>query len=189
VSFNLSFLDATSKVTGGDMRTPIKIGRLFTPGFIFLLAVLACNLPAGIVTPDVQATSAAQTATAAAGASIPATETSTPLAIATNTSLPSATSTPQNPLVIKDALCWEGPGPAYLVVSAVKNGERVALLGRGSISGWWVIENPIYHDPCWLQEDVLQIDPGYDLSDLKIINPPPTPTPKPTDTPSPTNTP
>ena len=165
----------------------MEIWRLSTAGLILLLAALACNLPHGSVILNAEATSAAQTAAASARAVFPETETPTPVPVPTNTGPASATSTPQNPLVVKDALCWEGPGQAYLVVSAVKNGERVELLGRGSISGWWVIKNPLYRDPCWLQENALQIDPGYNLSSLRIFTPPPTPTP--THPPTPTWTP
>jgi hypothetical protein len=153
-----------------------KIWRQNTLGLALLAALLACNLPAGLMNPSFEATSAAPPAAAATLAVFPATETPTPAPAATNTSLPSPTPTPQNPLVIIAGLCWEGPGTIYEVVSAVKVGERVELLGRGSISGWWVIKNPIYRDPCWVQENVLQIDPGYNLTNLKIFSPPPTPT-------------
>ena len=164
-----------------------KIWQQNTFGLALLAALLACNLPAGVMNPILEATSTAQPAAAATIALVPATETPTPAQAATNTSLPSPTPTPQNPLVIIAALCWEGPGAIYEVVSAVKVGERVELLGRGSISGWWVIKNPIYRDPCWLPENTLQIDPGYNLSNLKVFSPPSTPTP--THLPSPTPTP
>lgn len=117
---------------------------------------------------------------------LPPTTTSIPAA-ATNTFIPA--STPQNPLVVKDALCWEGPGSQYLVVSAVKNGQRVELLGRGSIGAWWIIDNPIYHDPCWVNADVLQFDTGYNLSGIRIFTPAPTPTSTPSNTPTPSKTP
>lgn len=79
-----------------------------------------------------------------------------------------------------------GPGNAYPVVSAVKSGARVELIGVGSIAGWFIIRNPIYHDPCWIEAKDLQIDPRYDVSQLQIYNPPPTPGP--TETPIPTPT-
>lgn len=91
--------------------------------------------------------------------------------------------TPQNPLVIKSTLCWLGPGPAYEVVSALKIGTRVTLLGRGSISGWWVVRNPIYRDPCWVEASAIRIEPGFSLANLQTFFPPPTATPTPTATP------
>jgi uncharacterized protein YgiM (DUF1202 family) len=83
-------------------------------------------------------------------------------------------------------LCWQGPGPKYEVVSALTKGSRVKLLGQGSISGWYIVRNPIYHDPCWVQQTDLQIEPGTDLLSLQIFNPPPTYTPT---QPPPTSTP
>ncbi len=156
-----------------------------------LLLLTACNLPTSQATsvPFAAETYVAATLSAigTATASVPTLEpaTVTMTALPTDTALPLAT--PQNPLVIKDSLCWQGPGPVYEVTSAVKTGTRVELLGRGSVGSWWIIRNPIYHDPCWVQADVLQIEAGYDLSGLKVFNPPPTPTFTPT--PAPTKTP
>jgi uncharacterized protein YgiM (DUF1202 family) len=162
-------------------------------GLSLALILAACNMPTAQATPapDVAATyvvatlSAIETANASAPVLVPATvtQTSTP----TGTALPPAT--PQNPLVVKDALCWQGPGAVYEVTSSVKTGTRVELLGRGSVGAWWIIRNPIYHDPCWVQTDVLQIEAGYNLSGLQVFNPPPTPTPIPTHTPTVTPTP
>jgi hypothetical protein len=88
-------------------------------------------------------------------------------------------------VVIQKALCWRGPGGAYPVVSSVKVGTVVVLLGVGSIPGWLIIENPIYHDRCWIEVKNLQIDPNLNLAALTVFNPPPTPgpTPEPTSTP------
>lgn len=179
--------------------------RLIRFGFALALFVglSACNLPAAAtdeaqeppLSPELIAqTSVAATLSAIGTASalapippVPATATETPSPLpSTETGTPSPTAIPQNPLVMKDALCWEGPGPAYEVVSSVKKDARVQLLGRGSIGAWWIIDNPIYHDPCWLQADVLQLDVGYDLTNLKVFNPPPTPTATATHTRTPT---
>ncbi len=169
---------------------------VLTLGLVLILS--ACNLPlAGMGEPPVAPEVLAQTAvaatmsaiqaeTAAAPTAVPPQEpTATPTVAFTFTPFP----TPQDPLVVKDALCWLGPGSVYEVSSSVKTGIRVKLLGRGSVGAWWIIDNPRYHEPCWLQADVLQFDAGYDLTDLKVFTPPPTPTPIPTDTPTPTNTP
>jgi hypothetical protein len=164
---------------------------------LFLAIFLgACNLP--VATEETQppqdtvATWAAATLTARAasalvptGTSVPA-ENPTPTPTATE-SLP--TSTPQNPLVLETTLCWKGPGAQYEVVSALKKDERVELIGQGSIAGWWIVNNPIYHDPCWAQANYLQIEPGYNTAALPIYTPPPTPTSTPSDTPTPTSTP
>jgi len=175
-----------------------RLGFVLTLGLILVLS--ACNLPgAGTGGPtSVLPEALAQTAVAATMSAFQTAEalaptatvapqepTATPTVAFTFTPFP----TPQDPLVVKDALCWLGPGSVYEVSSSVKTGIRVELLGRGSVGAWWIIDNPRYHEPCWLQADVLQFDAGYDLTDLKVFTPPPTPTPVPTDTPTPTNTP
>jgi hypothetical protein len=107
---------------------------------------------------------------------------------ASATPLPPLTSSPLNSLVLETILCWEGPGARYEVVSALKEGERVEIIGRTSVAGWWIVDNPIYHDPCWAQAEYLQLDPGFNPLTLPVYTPPPTPTFTPTETPTPTRT-
>jgi hypothetical protein len=145
------------------------------PLLAFLLLLQACNLPSGAPgTPTLTTPSLA-----------PESPTFTP----TITDTPAPTATLQNPLVLRDTLCWVGPGPQYEVVSALKTNTRVELIGRGIVTGWWVVTNPIYNDACWVQAADVQIEPGFDTSTLKLINPPPTPTFTPTQTHTPTPTP
>ncbi|MBI5963707.1 MAG: hypothetical protein HY863_09555 [Chloroflexi bacterium] len=163
-----------------------------TPALLMLaLAILACNMP--------QANGASpmpiETVTPTVDGLVPETDTFTPEP--TSTSAPQMTETPspaptaQDPLVSRAALCWWGPGPVYEVISSLKEGIRVKLVGRGSIPGWLLVDNPTYHVPCWVQDYYLQIDSGTDFSVLPIFTPPPTPTPTkvPTKTPTPTPTP
>ena len=168
--------------------------RLFSlAGTVLMLMVLACNLSTATPTLNANATMIAATVTAVQ-TSAPSLQTTAPPSVTstpapTDTFPPQVTSTPANPVVIRDSLCWLGPGDVYEVVSSVKTGTQVKLLGRGSLSGWLIISNPIYHDPCWIKAANLQIDTNYDLSALPVVNPPPTPTPTITNTPKPTNTP
>ncbi len=162
-----------------------------------LITILACNIGVQTNGPVTAATMVIETFTAltaeaaTAQAAITPTETFTPASTSTNTTIPIPIATAQNPLVINDTLCWLGPGPVYVVSSAIHTGTRVMLLGKGSIPGWWIVSDPIYHDPCWIYQQDLQIDPNYDLSNLQIFNPPPTPTPTftPTSTVAPSSTP
>lgn len=149
--------------------------KMILPLVAFLLLLLqACNLPsAKPVTPTMTPSLAAES----------------PTATPTITDTPTPTATPQNPLVLRDTLCWIGPGPQYDVVSALKENTRVELIGRGAVTNWWVVTNPIYKDACWVQAADVQIEPGFDTSALKVINPPPTPTFTPTQTHTPTPTP
>jgi len=164
---------------------------------IALLTIIllgACNLPGTKEeAPDMVASQVAETLTAFVVSNPIPSSTSIPEEIASSTPLatstePMPTSTPQNPLVLQTILCWKGPGDPYEVVSALKQGERVELIGEGSIAGWWIVNNPIYNDPCWAQAAYIQIEPGYNTASLPIYTPPPTPTPTPSDTPTPTAT-
>jgi len=164
--------------------------------FTLLLAILlgACTLPgAQEEEEDVLATWVA--ATLKAMETSPAFPSSTLFQPdnTTNTPLPPSdtplpTSTPQNPLVLETILCWKGPGNQFEVVSALKKDERVKLIGIASIPGWWIVDNPIYHDPCWAQAEYIKLEPGYSTAALPIYTPPPTPTPTPSNTPIPTAT-
>jgi len=170
------------------MRT--KMLAIFPAALMLILAALACNMPGSANTPSA-VSSPVETFTPTVGGLLPATETATPEPVYTSTTEMTETSAPaptaQDPLVSKAALCWWGPGPVYDVISSLKQDVRVKLVGRGSIPGWLLIENPTYHVPCWVQEGYLQIDPATDFSVLPIFTPPPTPTP--TLTPSRTPTP
>jgi len=164
---------------------------------LFLIILLgACNLPAPTEEEsaiDIVITRAAETLTAQAASAPEPTSTPNPevdITLAPNATATEAlpTSTPQNPLVLETTLCWKGPGAQYEVVSALQKDQRVELIGQGSISGWWIVNNPIYHDPCWAQANTLQLDPGYNTAALAIFTPPPTPTSTPTNTATPTAT-
>ncbi len=165
----------------------------------FLIAAIAvgmvlvgCNLPKPTPTPSFSATSLGGTL---AGLQTSAAVTQTAMGMfATSTfsvapAIPAATENPsQNPLVTADSLCWAGPGNQYEVVSAIRSGTRPELLGRATIPGWYIVRNPIYHDPCWIPAANVEISPSTDLSALPYFSPPATPTPTPTDTATPTRT-
>jgi uncharacterized protein YgiM (DUF1202 family) len=163
-------------------------GRPALAGLLILMSVMACNYPNANATEDVAGTKVAETLTAfASGASVQqAASTDTAAPVPTDIQPPSATPTQAKPVVIHDALCSQGPGNNYEVVSSVKTGTVVEIIGRGSIAGWFIITNPIYHDPCWIASVNLQIDPGFNVSGLRVYNPPSSPTPRPTRTPVPT---
>ena len=178
------------------MRTMRARSFMTACGLLLVILLGACNLPAAIPAgedaEDIVATWAAATLTAAGASALPPSATPVPAASDTPTATAtqvSPTIAPQNPLVLETTLCWVGPGAQYEVVSALKKDERVELIGQGSLAGWWIVDNPIYHDPCWVQAKDLLIEPGYDLSGLETYYPPPTPTYTPSSTPTSTPTP
>jgi uncharacterized protein YgiM (DUF1202 family) len=159
-------------------------------------AILGCTLPwtdGGrnvAATMVVETVSALQTGIAASQTAqpvpVPPVATATAAAAALPTSAPFVTPVPLKPVVQTTSLCWNGPGPVYAVVSSVKAGTAVTVLGVGSITGWFVIENPTYRDRCWIEAKNLALDPFFNTAGMQVFNPPPTPGPKITPGPSPT---
>src|SRR5258708_24576533 len=144
-----------------------QIARLALAGLTTCFLSLACGLAGTGAIPNAEHTQVAVTIYAmqteiswertAEAVTSTLTSTETP----TVTYFPIPFATPQNPLVIHDTLCWLGPGPGFEVSSAIRAGTRVVLLGYGSIPGWWVVSNPVYHDPCWMYQQDLQVDSNY----------------------------
>ncbi len=170
--------------------------RLFFLTVIVAMATLilfGCNLPAATPTPVASGTVFASTISAlqtravetatAQGYGVPLTpaESATPAVPITGQQ--------QNPVVINDTLCWIGPGPQYEVVSAIFKNTAVSMLGRSTIPGWFIVRNPTYGDPCWIQATDIQLPPGFDVSVLPLFNPPATVTPTGSPTPLVSSTP
>jgi len=164
---------------------------IWMAGLVLILALLACNFgarrPATISTnglpSDTPGVSIEPSSTETqAETQPPPTETSTPLPVTDTPGVPTSTPTLQSPLVTTTAYCWSGPTDKtlkYELISSIQAGTHVQLLGRGIVDGWWIVRNPRYNDPCWIQQEYLQIDPLYDLSTLRTFGVPPTPTPTP----------
>lgn len=85
--------------------------------------------------------------------------------------------TPANgTVVINDTLCWLGPGPRFETISAIFRGTLIKLLGRSAAPGWYIVLNPVYQDPCWVQASDVQVEAGIDVNALPIYADPATPT-------------
>jgi hypothetical protein len=67
--------------------------------------------------------------------------------------------------------CWFGPGPTFTLESNIAKGKAVELLGIGSVAGWYIIRNPYFHRPCWIQAIDLKIFPGTDPSTYPVMTP------------------
>ncbi len=161
------------------LEVNVRIQYLSVFGLITILIAAACAAKATPPAVNDMATnialgvSAAQTKTAEAPTPIPS-------ATPTNTPIPATmTSVPQQPVVLHFAPCWFGPGNAYHLESNIEKGERVQLVGVGSIPGWYIIINPYFQQRCWIQAVDLSIDPNMDLSQYPMMTPIPLITPKP----------
>lgn len=132
---------------------------------------------AGTLAVQLASTMMAQTAAAYSPTPRPS-PTSLPM---TNTPIP--TDTPAEPTkdpslhiitVISQEVnpaCRRGPDESYERISYINTPKDVELLGIGSVPGWYVIRNPYFGSPCWLPENILEIDPALDLSQFPVMNP------------------
>jgi len=91
------------------------------------------------------------------------------IATVTVTASPSASPTPQNPLVLRDTVCFKEPRVNDRVVSRLDMNTRVELRGRADTGGWWLVVNPIYESLCWVLEGDLELDPAMDVSTVPIF--------------------
>ena len=153
----------------------IRFPRLACIGILVIYMSAACSPQASPPPVNSMATNialgviAARSQTAQAlPASPTATETQTPPPTPT---IPIAT---QRPLVTHLAPCWFGPGRAYNLESNIKEGESVDLLAVGTVPGWYIISNPYFHQPCWIQAENLSLDPAFDPSQFPMMTPWPT---------------
>ncbi len=160
------------------MRTPAR--------HVWLLVALGLGIsgcapqpaapsPAQIATTVAQAAFGLMTQTAAASTPTPhpPTHTPTPSLTPTPAVTPTETAGPKRPQTANFAACWFGPGASYALESNISKGKSVALLGVGSQAGWYIIQNPYFHKPCWIQASDLTIFPGTDLTTLTVMTPGP----------------
>jgi hypothetical protein len=88
-----------------------------------------------------------------------------------------ATSGEAPPTINRDLLCWKGPGLLYDVVSSIKAGIEVEILGIGVNGGWFIIDSPRFPGAnCWVEEEKIDLDTEFDLFGLKRFAIPPLPT-------------
>jgi len=112
-----------------------------------------------------------QTAAAASPTPPPPTVTPTPSPTETPTAEPTSSEPIKLPIIIAFCGCWYGPGPAYTLESNISEGKRVELLGIGSVPGWYVIRNPYFHKPCWVEAANLSINSRIDMSVYPVMTP------------------
>jgi len=162
----------------------IRFPRLAGIGILLFCMIAACSPQAAPPTVDSSLATnialgvlAARSQTAQALPPSPtATATPTPPPTSTVTSSPT-----QQPVVAHLAACWFGPGRAYRLESNIEEGEVVELLAVGTVPGWYIIRNPYFHQPCWIQAENLSLDPAFDPGQFPMMTPLPTrivPTPE-----------
>jgi hypothetical protein len=153
--------------------------RFWSLKVLTLAAIVATSACAPKATPppvDSVSTVAAalvnmmMTQTAAAASPTP-TVTLTPNPTETMTVTPTSSDPARRPQTVNFAGCYFGPGPSFTLESNIAKGKAVDLLGIGNVPGWYIIRNPYFHRPCWIQEVDLKIFDGTDLSQYPVMTP------------------
>jgi len=114
-----------------------------------------------------------QTVAAYSPTPLPPTETPTPSFTETPLYTPTKTPPPKRPVVMEFTGCWTGPGDQYTLISNVDIKKYVDVIGIGSVPGWYVIRNPYFHNPCWIEIAHLKIDPAMDFTKFPLMTPGP----------------
>jgi hypothetical protein len=109
-----------------------------------------------------------QTSAAYSPTPFPATDTPIPTPTETLIPTPAETAIPQ---VTGQSPCYTGPGDTYPLSSNISDTKKVEVLGLGNVPGWYVIKNPYFGSPCWINAEHLIVDPNSDFSDLPVFTP------------------
>lgn len=148
------------------LLTAIACAPKATPPPVDTIGTMAAQLASDMLTQTVAAYSPTPPPPTATFTPIPVTE--------TPTAEPTSSEPPKRPLVVAFAACWlGGPGPEYTLDSNINEKTRVDILGIGSVEGWYIIRNPYFHKPCWIEAVNLKIDPAMDQSQFPIMTPEP----------------
>lgn len=167
----------------------MKIGsHTIAAAFLVIAAAVVSCTPQSPTpnTDDIVSTAAArlvsdiltQTAAAPTSTPPPPVETATPQFTETPAA-PTEKPVLKPPAVIAFAGCWKGPGDNYTLISNIdpsirKAGRQVVtILGIGSVPGWYIIRNPYFNNPCWIQAEFMEIDPRMDMTQFPMMTPPP----------------
>lgn len=151
-------------------------------GLTAILIITACAPKATPIPVDAISTAAVeavyalltQTAAASSPTPPPPTLTLSPVPTETPTIEPTSSEPPKRPYLTTFASCWlGGPGPNNPLDSNINEKTRVDILGIGSVEGWYIIRNPYFHKPCWIEAVNLNIDPNMDLSQFPVMTPEP----------------
>lgn len=136
--------------------------------------VVSCMLLAGCgaqASPTPAGPSVQELAFTMAAGTIAAQFTST--AVAASATPPTGTPTTPPTLFVNAASsnCRTGPGPDFRVVATYTAGSTVPLIGRASASGYWIAQDPVSHDLCWIS--VQDGTPGGSFDLLPEMTPQP----------------
>jgi hypothetical protein len=160
---------------GNSLKLRFLSRRLIGAGSILMLA--ACSSKPTPPPVDMVGTIAAQmasdmlTQTVAAYSPTPFPATSTPIPTETMTLEPTKDASIKIITVVVHAPCWFGPGEKYGLESYINVPKKVLLLGIGSVPGWYIIKNPYFNAPCWVEAANVQVNSAMDLTQFPVMSP------------------
>ena len=165
--------------------------RLSLIGLLAILMGTSCQSQPASPGVDTMATAVAQaaailltqTAVAASPTPPPPTVTITSSPTETETVTPTDSGPPRLPQTVNFAGCYFGPGPEFTLESNISKGKGVQLLGTGSVPGWYIIRNPYFGQPCWIQAENLSLGASFNPGPFPMMTPWPTRIPIPTSKP------
>jgi len=160
------------------------MNRKLLPAYMIGLEIIfittACTPKATATPVDIMGTAAqlalvmlTQTVAAFSPTPMPPTDTPTPSFTDTPAVTPTKTAPPKRPVVMEFTGCWTGPGDTYTLISNIDPKKYVDVIGIGSVPGWYVIRNPYFHNPCWIEIAHLKIDPNMNFSIFPVMTPGP----------------
>jgi len=170
------------KLNNFSIRSKVnfKFLRITMISFIVTLLGAACTPKATPTPVDIMGTAVqlavvmlTQTVGAYSPTPPPPTETPTPSFTDTPIATPTQAEPPKRPGTTEFTGCWTGPGPTYTLISNIEPKKYVNVIGIGSEPGWYVIRNPYFNNPCWIEIIHLKIDPNMDFSVFPVMTPGP----------------
>lgn len=111
------------------------------------------------------------------------TPTSTPTVAMTATQTATITPTYSVPMLLfnGNTNCRKGPGAIYEVVTVIRSGQKVEIVGRLEKTNYWLVKQPGSAETCWVADDFAQASGSLHV--LPTVTAPPTPTPRPPNAP------
>jgi hypothetical protein len=156
---------------------------------LVFITILACNLPGG--QPPTSEPDYVTTITAQAALIQPSNNLVSPIVITTTpdpsqviftdtpASTPTITLTPTLGIatltVSADTNCRSGPGKEYDNLGALLKDETAEIVGKNTVTNYWIIKNPDRDGTCWLWGRYATV--VGDTATVKEVAIPPTPTP------------
>lgn len=101
---------------------------------------------------------------------------------ATSTPTPSATLGPPFAIALVDSNCRGGPNTNFDILGYLLAGDRTRIRGRDSLTNWWVVDQMDGTGTCWVANNLTQEE--GDLTQVPVVQAPPTPTPEDTQAPA-----